>query len=335
MARKKPSKPAPKPERDGAAWATATQVATVSATVVLVIGLFAGLALGRSSLQSLAADAQHTPGQPTSVRVAFDWPTLPPEAAAQLPQGSINTWVDTQTRDVLERLTLAELTDDPFDGASLTRAHSALFATGWFSSGLTVSRESGNIVRVRANWRLPYAVVRARGTDRLVTFTGEALEKVYEPGGSRLVAIVNPSRDTAPKSGEPWPGGDVQPALALVQLLRQNLPAPAFAQIEAIDAADFLKGGGGGRHQFVIMVKEGGRITWGGPVDQPLPGEESSAVKVKHLVTLHQRTGRIDAGKPNIDVRYKTVLIESPVIPAEPTTAPASSGPPAGSTVRR
>ena len=102
--RKKPTskKSTPAPDRDGAAWATATQVATVTATVVLVIGLFAGLALGRSSLQSLAADAQHVPGQAGGVRVAFDWPPLPPEAAAQLPQGSVNTWVDAQTRDVLE-----------------------------------------------------------------------------------------------------------------------------------------------------------------------------------------------------------------------------------------
>jgi len=332
--RKKPAKksPAPARQRDGAAWSTAAQVASVAATVILVLGLFAGLALGRSSLQSLAADANHAQGEGAAagrVQIAFDWPALPPEAAAQLPPGSINTWLDAPTRDVLERLTLAELTDDPFDGQSLARAHAALAATGWFASGLTVSRESGGVVRVRGSWRLPYAVVRARGTDRLVTFTGEALDKLYEPGLSGLVAVVNPSRDLPPKPGEPWPGGDVQPALSLAEFLRQSLPAPAFAQIEGVDAADYLRqgaGGKGGRRQFVVMVKGGGRITWGGPVDQPLPGEESSSVKVKHLVTLHQRTGRIDAGRPNIDVRYKTVLIESPVVPTDPTTAPATGG---------
>mgnify|MGYP000181470190 CR=1 FL=1 len=33
---------------------------------------------------------------------------------------------------------------------------------------------------------------------------------------------------------------------------------------------------------------------------------------------LYQRHARIDAGRPNIDVRYKTVLIESPVVPSDP-----------------
>lgn len=339
MAPRKPTtkKPA-KPDRDAAAWSTAAQVATVTATVVLVLGLFAGLALGRSSLQSLAAGGHS--GAAAPLRVAFDWPPLPPEAAAQLPPGAVNTWLDHQTRDVLERLTLAELTDDPFDAQSLARAHQALAATGWFARALTLSREANNTVRVRGQWRLPYAVVRARGTDRLVTFSGEALEKTYEPGKSGLVAVVNPSRDNAPTLGEPWPGGDVQPALALVEFLRQNLPPQAFAQVEAVDVADYLRQGGaaagaGGRRQFVIMVRGGGRITWGGPIDLPLPGEEASSVKVKHLVTLHQRTGRIDAGKPNIDVRYKTVLIESPVVPADPTTAPATGGAAPGTSVHR
>lgn len=325
--RKKPSKPAPSKQRDGAAWHTATQVATVTATVVLVLGLFTGLALGRSSLQSLAAEANHSKAEGGGVKLAIDWPALPPDAAAQLPPGAINTWVDAQTRDVLERLTLAELTDDPFDGASLARAHAALASTGWFASGLTVSREAGGVVRVRGNWRLPFAVVRSRNTDRLVTFTGEALDKLYEPGASRLVAVINPSRDAAPKSGEAWPGGDIQPALALVQFLRQNLPPAAYDQIEAVDVADYLRQG---RRQFVIVVKGGGRITWGGPIEQPLPGEEPSAVKVKHLVNLYQRHARIDAGRPNIDVRYKTVLIESPVVPTDPTTAPALGAAPGG-----
>jgi hypothetical protein len=326
MAARKKSKPAPaKPKRDAGAWATATQVATVAATVVLVLGLFAGLALGRSGLQSLAAEAHHA--ESPGVKVAFDWPTLPAEAAAALPAGAVNTWLPAETREVLERLTLAELTDDPFDGASLARAHAALAATGWFASGLTLGRESGGVVHVHARWRMPYAVVRARNTDRLVTYTGEALDKLYEPGKSGLVAVVNPSRDNAPSPGDAWPGGDVQPALALVEFLRENLPAAAYAQIEAVDAADFLRQG---KRQLVIMVKGGGRVTWGGPVDQPLPGEEASAVKVKHLATLHQRTGRIDAGRPNIDVRYKTVLIESAlanVVPAEPTTAPVTTAP--------
>jgi hypothetical protein len=317
--RKKPTRKTRESADAGAAWAAAARVATVSATVVLVLGLFAGLALGRSSLQALAAETRAG-----EVKVAFDWPPLPAQAAAALPPGAINTWLDPQTRDVLERLTLAELTDDPFDGGSLAKAHAALANTGWFSSGLTLAREAGGVVRVRGNWRPPYAVVRSRGTDRLVTYAGEALDKLYEPGQSGLVVVLNPSREAPARPGEAWPGGDVQPALVLAEFLRQNLAPAAFAQVEGIDAADYLRGG---RRQFVIVVRGGGRVTWGGPVDVPLPGEEPSGVKVKHLATLHQRTGRIDAGRPNIDVRYKTVLIESPVVPADPTTAPPPAGP--------
>lgn len=230
-------------------------------------------------------------------RVKFDWPALRGEVSSEpkAPGGEPRTWVNGEIRSGLESLVLGRLTTDPFDGASLRSAREGLLETGWFKPDLTLSRDAEGTVRVRGTWRAPAAAVRYDGRDLLVSGAGELLPVRYAPDASGYKAIVGVFHEP-PKPGEAWLGGDVKAALRLLELLAQ---LPGYEQVAGIDVTDFA-----GKRTLVIVTQSAGRITWGGPVDEFNPGQAEAATKLARLVQLHRETGRLDAGRPAIDVRF-------------------------------
>lgn len=269
---------------------------TTAATLLIMGGLIAGLTFGRGPLQSKAAQIRAKNEPP--LRVVFHWPTVKSaEGGGDMRPGQSATWLDPITRAGLEQIALSLVSSDPFDAASLGRAQAALMETGWFAKPCTVRRDRDAVVHVEGLWRVPYAVVRTLEGDRWVTFKGEALGKVFQDGTSGLCAIVGVSSPPPAKPGEPWPGGDVQAAISLLQYVRTS---PGFDQIVGIDASDYLKKN---KKQLAILTRYGSRIVWGGPVEQPLPGEWPSQTKLKQLAENVTRTGRIDAQRQAIDIR--------------------------------
>ncbi|MBX3357040.1 MAG: hypothetical protein KF745_01300 [Phycisphaeraceae bacterium] len=286
-------------------WSRTTRSFTTIATAVIVVGLIAGLAVGRSPLKAKAEEIRSD-----RLTVVFNWPpaiSADPRAASS--STTPNTWVDSETRTRLEQLALSCLTANTFDGESLQRAQSALQATGWFANEVRVRRDKAGVVRVDGQWRVPFACVRTNRGDQWVTFRGEALDKIFAPDTSGL-CVVHGVRTPPPSLGSVWEGGEVQPSLALLQYIR---PCPGFEQVVGIDASDYLSKN---RRLLSILTRHNTRILWGGPVDQPLPGEMPSGVKLKNLSDIVMRTGRVDAGRPFIDIRGRDILVETGVEPA-------------------
>jgi hypothetical protein len=303
------------------------RVLTTATTIILTLSLAAGLLIGRGPLQARAAQAVREP-----VRVAFSWPPLV-NAAGEVQPG---TWLDPATQRHLQALAQQYISPDPFDGAGLARAREALAATGWFATGKgagegpILRRESAGVVRVEGRWRVPFAAVRTgtgpTAVDRLVTFRGEVLDKAYAPGTSGQCVIINAEHPAPSRLGDVWAGADVHAALALIATLRHK---PWADQIAAIDVGAYTPRG---QRQLWIVTKTGGRIRWGGPVDAPLPGEQSTAVKIRHLDTIAARSGgRLDGGQAALDIRLKDVLIDATgAPPINPPTSPGPSAIPSG-----
>lgn len=294
-------------------------------TIVLTLSLALGLLIGRGPLQARAAQAVREP-----VRVVFSWPPLV-NAAGEVQPG---TWLDPATQNHLQALAAQYLSPDPFDATGLARAREALAATGWFVTGTTggpiLRRESAGVVRVEGRWRVPFAAVRTGSgpttVDRLVTVRGEVLDKAYTPGASGQYLILNPEHPAPRRLGDVWAGTDVHAGLALLATLRHK---PWADQIAGIDVGAF---NARGQRQLWIVTKTGGRIRWGGPVDAPHPGEQSTAVKIRHLDTIHARSGgRLDGGQAALDIRLKDVLIDATGSPAAaPSISPGPSAIPSG-----
>lgn len=291
---------------DGRAWARVvpdwgriTRAATTAATIVIMGGLIAGLTLGRAPLQARAAQIRM--GRSAApLKVVFDWPTLRPSPGGggrDGRPGQAATWLDATTRGMLEDLALAILSPDPFDSGSLARAQDALMSTGWFATRCVVTRDRDQVVHITGDWRTPFAAIRTPAGDRWVTYKGEALDKVFPQGASGLCVIHGIKAPPPVRPGEVWEGGDVQAAIGLLAYLRGT---PGFEQVVGIDASEFLNRN---RKQLVILTRYDTRIIWGGPAAQPLPGEWTSQAKQRQLAENLGRTGRLDAGQAQIDIR--------------------------------
>jgi hypothetical protein len=291
------------------AWENITRAAATATTIILSLALAIGLLAGRGPLQARATQVVREP-----VRVLFDWPPLAAGAPSRTAAGATQptTWLDSNTQGHLQALALHHLSADPFDADSLARARGALAATGWFSSGPVLRRESAAVVRVEGRWRVPFAVVRSTSggssapADRLVTLRGELLDKSYAPNASGLPVILGASAMHPARTGDAWAGTDVHAGLQLLATLRGR---PWAEQVAAIDVSGFATRN---QRQLWIVTRAGGRILWGGPADSPLPGEQSTAVKLRHLDTIVARSGgRLDGGQPSIDIRLKDVLVDA------------------------
>lgn len=300
----------PKKKKDaGAGWFPAREnlvrALTTATTILLTLGLCIGLLVGRGPLQARAAQVVREP-----VRVVFEWPPL--AAPAGTPRSGAaqpSTWLDEHTRKHLEALAIHHLRPDPFDGDSLAKAREALAATGWFASGPVLSRESAGVVRVSGRWRVPFAAVRTTGgvpADRLVTVRGELLDKSYPPNASGRPLILGATQPAPTRFGEVWAGTDVHAGLALLATLRNR---PWFDQVAGVDVSAYLPKN---QRQLWIVTRSGGRILWGGPPDAPLPGEQPTAVKLRHLdANVATRGGRLDGGHAAIDIRQRDVYVLS------------------------
>jgi len=288
----------------GAALSLAT-TAAVAATVVV----------GHAPLLSRAAALKQS-----ELKVAFDWPPLAGKSTSRTAAGAAEpaTWLNAEQRAELEQVAIKLLTGNPFDRESMERTQRALQATGWFAEGggPWLRRYENGVVVVNGRWRVPAAAVRTTEGDRLVAEGGEALPPVYPPGRSGMTVITG-VRTAAPSLGEKWPGGDVQAGLKLATFLR---PTAGASQIAAIDVSDFTAG-----KRLSIETTTGGKILWGGPPDEFLPGQAPAATKRQRLAALYQQFGQLDAGRPRIDVRSEDgVYTDDPSASAEASTASPS-----------
>ncbi len=285
---------------DRRAWlpepAKVARVMATTTTVVLFLAMAIGLVAGRGALRARAAEVVREP-----VSVKFDWPPL---AAGANGESKGGTWLDSKTQHQLTALALSRLTADPFDAKSLAQAREAIARTGWFAEGPVLRRESAGVVRVEGKWRVPFAAVRDGTTDHLVTYRGELLDMPYGAGTSGFPVIVGASQGRPSQLGEVWAGPDVHAGLRLLATLQSR---PWSKQVAAIDVSDYLPKN---RRELTIVAKKtGGRIRWGGPVDASLPGEATTAMKLRHLDNIIAQHGWIDAGQTHLDIRYRDAYV--------------------------
>ncbi len=257
-------------------------------SAALVITVVAGAAVGQHFLRRAVSNGPHQP-----VEVAFAWPLV------TTPEGQTVTWMSEPIRRSIERVALLNLTADPLDSTALKLTADALAGTGWFDAAPSVRRVPGGRVEVRGAWRAPVAVVRHATKDHLVSAKARLLPLSYAAGTSGLKFIDKPSTPPPAQPGEPWLGGDVDAALALLGILQNT---PADAQVAGIDVGEYVAGN---KKRLVIITDKGNRIIWGiGPNEVGL-AEPTTQVKLQRLLALRSDSKhgwRIDADHPVIDL---------------------------------
>lgn len=305
-------------------------------TVFLLGAVAAGGIYSYSKLQHRVSAARSEP-----VKLVIEWPALAAGASGSSEpntepdtSGQPATWLSEPYRFQVSAITSAALTSDPYDQAALERAAAAIVSTGWVKSVTSIRREPGGVIRVRADWRTPAAVVRFENQDYLVSTDGDLLPAKFAPGKTRLRVIFNPSYNPPENPGERWLGGDVQAGLALLAQL-QTKPK-VYQQVAGVDVSKYVKS-----RRLSAVSDRGGLVVWGVPPGESRVGEPSTDKKMalmERLLADPAYGRRIDAGQPLVDLTSsRGILIDAsarPLLlpnPDAPLDEPAESVQPGAS----
>lgn len=284
MAKKKRSTRRKAAARSKINWGKAKVLALPLVALLAVGGLGAGMTIGVDRLdyearlvlveQPLEVELNHPVNKD-----GVEW--LPPDEYAALVE---------QTRRALERV-------DPFDCRALKQASESLTESGWFRAAPKVRRTGAHGVRIDAEWRLPAAVVRSNGRDRLISWNAMPMPMEFPIGASGAVTILGAGlapADPGTMFIRPWPGDDVTAALKLLRLLQGE---EYLQHIAALDVSGLSRNG-----PMVLITREETRVVWGGEPGAFRPGEVSDEVKLQRLRDVYRKYGRIDAGGEVLEI---------------------------------
>lgn len=271
-----------------------------AAAAVLVVGvgaLVSGAVLGSSALEARAARAIHA----GDAEVDIGWPALGEPAS-----DADGTWLPGSERERLTALAnSAAAGGRALDAEPLRETSEALMHTGWFERPPVARRRGDGAIAVEGVWRVPAAVIRHAGSERLVSWDAIPLPLIYGEGESGQMYLTNTAFGPGaaePGRHAPWPGEDVRAGL---DLLRRLKLAGLSAQVAGIDV-----GGRAADPRLEIVTDQGTRVVWGVGPDQFAPAEMSTEVKLERLRTLLTQTGRIDAGAARVEI-FGPVILKS------------------------
>lgn len=269
-------------DRAAFGWRTFTHHLASFTVLLLAAALLLGASIGMKPLEARAAGAVAHAGP----HIDIAWPPL----------GSAKpgTWLPRDQQERLAALAASAAGEDPslFSPDPLRRISEALARTGWFSAAPLVRRCADGRILVEGAWRVPAAVVRKNGKDRVISWDARLLPLEYETGRAKLPAILEPALE-APAAGAAWSGEDIAASL---ELLSTVLREPWAAQVTGIDASQYSASAS------LSIVTSAGRVVWGGRPSKPRVGEVSTRQKLLHLLQLQHDFNRIDAGYPLIYV---------------------------------
>jgi hypothetical protein len=176
------------------------------------------------------------------------------------------------------------------------------------------TQSPGDVIEVSATYRTPAALVRDGDNYWMVDQTGVKLPEKFAVSEVPTVVV---SRDRtlnfriitgvaapAPAAGSKWVGDDVQAGLELAALLARE----SFTdEIVVIDVDNFSARRQVNLPQIVLKTRYDTMIGWGRPVNaRDFFAEISPDQKMLRLQEFKSRTGRVDAERNYIDIRFDT-----------------------------
>lgn len=291
-----PNQPAIDQHRTRFGWRLFVHHLANFALMLCIVGIAIGATFGIGPLEARASRILNS--KPTAIDIS--WPRLLVAPGSAGVEGQPTTWLPQQFQEELLALAHKQLGADPdvFARDPLKRIAIALGNSGWFEGLPLVKREAGGVVRVDGKWRVPAAVVRSSGKDRLISWEAKPMPVSYEPGRSGLKVIVGvPEPGSAsgrPDYQQPWPGEQTQAALELLALVSREVWAD---QVSGVDVSSYAA-----KKQLLLLTRYGTIIDWGGRPSKPRPGDTSTPSKLAKIALLNRDFRRIDGGMPAVDV---------------------------------
>ena len=193
---------------------------------------------------------------------------------------------------------IAPLIDRPWTNDRLCRDIAArLSHCGWVGQVHRVRQCGLGRFEASCRYRVPVAMVQQDSEFYLVDKRGVRLPGIYHYDPSWH--IIQGVSELPPAPGEVWEGDDLRSGLTVIEKVETQ---PFAGQITAVLVSNF-----GGRtdprrsHLELATDQAGGRIRWGSAPGSELE-ENTMGQKLAILQENFQRTGRVDAHHPVIDV---------------------------------
>jgi hypothetical protein len=210
-----------------------------------------------------------------------------------------------------------------FDRDLLADVATSLERNPWIKTVHQVRRayvnRPGDTIEIDCDFRAPVAIVHWKDYFWLVDGDGVKLPEQFTAAqvprilkgrdGTMNIRIIEGVRQPPVESGHQWVGDDLAAGLDLVKLLYGR---PYAESIIKVDVSNF-----GGRDnpreaQLTLLTSYGTGIKWGRPVNaNDFFVEVSPEQKLKYLEEVQQQYGRVDAGRPWIDIRFDRITYPS------------------------
>ncbi len=244
-------------------------------------------------------------------QVASEQSALPQVVLIDAPR-----WMRPTSAELIRRTVAATVDPDPLNQRSLEAAAEALGRNAWIAEVQRITRRYDGRIEVRAAYRAPVAVIRARDGYHLVDAAAVKLPGVYAFGQLEALGlpVITGVRHAPPAEGWKWAGDDARAGLATAGLLGNE---PVVKQVKAIDVTNF----GGRRDDRKPQIKLITRLDdddnpdnnpgvgWGRPPGAEGIYEPPASQKVLMLRRVMRQYGTIDAGGRIVNVFSDTPMI--------------------------
>lgn len=208
-----------------------------------------------------------------------------------------------------------------FDRQALVDVTGRLRANPWVAKVRQVRRafaeSAGDTIEVDCDFRTPAALVYdndghywfvdEKGVKLPEWFAAKELDQLVFAADKRVnLRVIDGVRNPPPRqAGQLWLGDDL---IAGLDLARQLSGQPFAEDVVRVNVANYAGRADGREAHLVLVTKYGTEVRWGRPVNasdafiEVKPERKLSAMR-----QIVAQFGRVDAGKPWIDVRFDTV----------------------------
>ena len=259
-------------------------------------------------------------------------PATPPKVVFVDPPA----WMNAQLRERLEKVATPAVARSSLDGSLVQEVAATLSAEPWVKKVKQVRLEygesAGDTLRVECDFRAPIALVQDDAWFWMVDADGVKLPERFMKGELAKVAngegllgmtlrVITGVHEPAPQAGEHWKGDDLAAGLELAKLFHDKTYLNDIAMIDvgAVDPPGVAEGRR--RNEVTLVTKYNTQVRWGEPmaraafsVDVPV------GQKLMTLERLWKEYGRLDAGRPWIEIRYDSVLYPTDAATESATT---------------
>jgi hypothetical protein len=196
----------------------------------------------------------------------------------------------------------------------------------------------GDLIEIDAQYRTPAALVRwtdSQGQDGywLIDSHGVKLPErfnadqvplvILDAAGKMNLRIIEGVAASPSPAGATWQGEDLKAGLEMVKLLAGQSYAD---EILKVDVSNYNARLDSRTAHLSLITRHGTRLLWGRPAGaDDFFVEASPAKKIEHLKEIVRVYGRVDAGKPWIDLRFDRVLQPASAPTIQPEARPASA----------